>query len=163
MSEVEEKKVEVESNESKIDTVSLYPVSVGQAFVNMFEEAKELKTNPDIPIRVRKTPQYTIRAHNEYLKRNLEVKKFTCTMCDKPFRDPYTLKKHMQSIKHNPRVRAVESFNCALCGLDTSNKYNYKAHLETTKHKKRELASRGMINEQLAALPQHEEVENDQE
>ena len=82
----------------------------------------------------RKTPEYLLRSHANHLKKNIEEKKYLCIPCNKAFRDSFTLKKHQDSTKHNPKPPNITTYKCDACGLETINKSNFRTHLATKKH-----------------------------
>jgi DNA-directed RNA polymerase subunit RPC12/RpoP len=65
--------------------------------------------------------------------KDLRNRKYLCVECDKPFRDKYTLTKHLNSTVHNPKPKI--HYSCDLCGFKSHIKTQLKIHNKTKKHR----------------------------
>lgn len=83
-----------------------------------------------------KTPAYQRRAYAAYQQRNLALGRCVCTICQKAFRDPFSLRMHLNSSAHTRGPAGLE-YACNLCGFKSDCKYNWGEHLKTRRHAQR--------------------------
>ena len=65
-------------------------------------------------------------------ERDIELKKYHCSDCNKSFRDITTLDNHLAGLKHNPR--ATKFYICVCCNYTTKLHGNLRIHHKSKKH-----------------------------
>lgn len=68
----------------------------------------------------------------KYKQKVIDEKRYYCPDHDIAYTCITHLNKHLQGMKHNPKLYV--SYYCNYCDYHTKYKYSYKLHLKTMKH-----------------------------